>query len=59
MGQWSCSIFVAFFLFEAFIRDVHAASISDAGGQKGSQRHLLMEDDIQYRSDNISSNASE
>ncbi|XP_047445473.1 leucine-rich repeat-containing protein 19-like [Mugil cephalus] len=58
MGQWSCIISVAFFLFEAFIRDVHAATLSDVGGQKSSQRHLLMEEDYPPYSTNSSQNAS-
>lgn len=43
MGRWSCSPFVVFFLCGAFIREARQASISDVGGQKDAQRHLLME----------------
>ncbi|KAF3858678.1 hypothetical protein F7725_011879 [Dissostichus mawsoni] len=45
MGLWSCSLFVLFCVSGAFIREVHLATISDVGGHKGSQRHLLMEED--------------
>ncbi|XP_026169880.1 leucine-rich repeat-containing protein 19-like [Mastacembelus armatus] len=44
MDQWSCSIFVVFFLCGAFTRIAHPAFISD-GRYEGSQRHLLMEED--------------
>ncbi|KAE8291218.1 hypothetical protein D5F01_LYC10813 [Larimichthys crocea] len=45
MDRWSCSVFVVFFLCGAFIREAHPATISDVGGHKGSQRHLLQNDD--------------
>ncbi|KAA8587380.1 hypothetical protein FQN60_016242 [Etheostoma spectabile] len=45
MGRWSCSPFVVFVLCGAFIIEAHQASISDVGGQKDAQRHLLMEED--------------
>ncbi|XP_049454148.1 leucine-rich repeat-containing protein 19-like [Epinephelus fuscoguttatus] len=45
MGQWSCSLFVVFVLCGAFIREAHQAAISEFGGHKGSQRHLLVEED--------------
>ncbi|XP_031711232.1 leucine-rich repeat-containing protein 19-like [Anarrhichthys ocellatus] len=43
MGPWSCILFAVFFLCGAFIREAHQATISDVGGHKGAQRHLLME----------------
>ncbi|XP_010748968.2 leucine-rich repeat-containing protein 19-like [Larimichthys crocea] len=45
MDRWSCSVFVVFFLCGAFIREAHPATISDVGGHKSSQRHLLQNDD--------------
>ncbi|KAK5859546.1 hypothetical protein PBY51_021098 [Eleginops maclovinus] len=45
MGLWSCSLFVLFCVSGAFIREVHLATISDVGGHKGGQRHILMEED--------------
>ncbi|XP_042353034.1 leucine-rich repeat-containing protein 19-like [Plectropomus leopardus] len=45
MGQWSCSLFVVFFLCGAFIRETLQATLSDVGVHKGAQRHLLMEDE--------------
>lgn len=45
MGQWSCRSFVVFFLLcGTFIRGLQAANTSN-GEHKGSQRHLLMEND--------------
>ncbi|KAK9538882.1 hypothetical protein VZT92_004025 [Zoarces viviparus] len=43
MGPRSCILFAVFFLCGAFIREAHQATISDVGGHKGAQRHLLME----------------
>ncbi|XP_037642428.1 leucine-rich repeat-containing protein 19-like [Sebastes umbrosus] len=45
MGRWSCSLCVVFFLSAAFIREARQAAISDVGGHKGAQRHLLMEEE--------------
>lgn len=45
MGRWSFSLFVVFFLCGAFIREANPASISDVGGHKGAQRHLLVEEE--------------
>lgn len=39
MGLWSCGICVVLFLCDV----AYTATISDAVGQKGTQRHLLME----------------
>lgn len=39
MGLWSCGICVVLFLCDV----AYIASISDAVGEKGTQRHLLME----------------
>ncbi|KAL3054678.1 hypothetical protein OYC64_017584 [Pagothenia borchgrevinki] len=48
MGLWSCNLFVLFCVSGAFIREVHLATISDVGGHKGSQRHLLMEENYPF-----------
>ncbi|XP_051265219.1 leucine-rich repeat-containing protein 19-like [Dicentrarchus labrax] len=45
MGRWSCSVFVVFLFCGAFIKEAHLATVSDVGGHKGAQRHLLMEED--------------
>ncbi|XP_034743349.1 leucine-rich repeat-containing protein 19-like [Etheostoma cragini] len=45
MGRWSCNPFVVLVLCGVFIKEAHQASISDVGGQKDAQRHLLMEED--------------
>lgn len=36
---------MVFFLCGALITEAHLAAISDAGGHKGAQRHLLTEDE--------------
>lgn len=43
MGQWSCSIFAVFLLWEIFIRDAYTAAVFEDGDHRGSKRHLLME----------------
>lgn len=45
MDRWSRSLFVLFLLCGAFIRETRPATVSDAGGHKGAQRHLLMEEE--------------
>lgn len=45
MGQWSNSLFAVLFLCGAFMREAHPATVSDVGGHRGAQRHLLMEQD--------------
>ncbi|XP_071348606.1 leucine-rich repeat-containing protein 19-like [Trachinotus anak] len=44
MGWWSCSACVVFILCAAFIREAHPGLVSN-GEHKGSQRHLLSEED--------------
>lgn len=45
MGGWSCCLFVVFCLCGAFVREAHAAAMFDVGGHRGTQRHLMEDDD--------------
>ena len=45
MGWWSFKIIVVLFFCQAYVRKTHSASVLDVEGHKGSQRHLLMEED--------------
>ncbi|XP_044224642.1 leucine-rich repeat-containing protein 19-like [Thunnus albacares] len=45
MGWWSFRIIVVLFFCEAFIIKAHSVSVLDLEGHKGSQRHLMEEED--------------